>query len=144
MVWLPDDVWAQQKGKGGGGKSSWTPIWQPMFEKKGGWGKGWGKGKGKTNLRVDPSLKVWIGNLAESTKWKELQEHMTPAGTPKWVEVFSGKGKGTGAVVFATAEEAQKAIETLNGSTLEGQAIVVDTWVKAEKPPEDASPVETL
>merc|ERR1719254_75710 len=92
-----------------------------------GWGfKGWGKGKGKGMLRVDPTLKVWIGNLAEKTRWKELQTHMNQAGETKWVEVFGGKGKGTGAVVYSKAEEAQKAIATLNGSTLDDQAIVVD------------------
>mmetsp|Transcript_75106 Transcript_75106/g.168537 ORF Transcript_75106/g.168537 Transcript_75106/m.168537 type:complete len:128 (-) Transcript_75106:54-437(-) len=126
-------------GYGGKGKG-WGYYWGK------GWGKG-GKGRGSQMLRVDPTLKVWIGNLSENTKWKELQTHLNQGAEPavtKWVEVFSGKGKGTGAAVFTTAEEAQKAIATLNGSELDGQAIVVDTWVKAEKPPEEAPPAETL
>lgn len=49
------------KGKFGGG---WSP-WQPMFMK---WGKGKGKGKGYSGLKVDPSLKCWIGNLPEGTE----------------------------------------------------------------------------
>ncbi|CAE7748164.1 srp2 [Symbiodinium sp. CCMP2456] len=111
------------KGKFGGGGGGWSP-WQPMFMK---WGKGKGKGSG---LKVDPALKCWIGNLAEGTSWKALQDHMNQAGKTTWVECFSGKGSGTGGVSFSTAEEAANAITMLNGSLLNGQAIMVDVWVK--------------
>merc|ERR1719356_1067462 len=53
---------------------------------------------------------------------------MNQAGTTTWVEVFSGKSAGTGAVIFKTAEEASNAVSTLNGLTLEGAQIVVDPW----------------
>merc|ERR1719258_958539 len=43
-----------------------------------------------------PEQKVWIGSIAESTTWKELEEHMNQAGKTKWAEVFKNKGKGTG------------------------------------------------
>mmetsp|Transcript_124046 Transcript_124046/g.276789 ORF Transcript_124046/g.276789 Transcript_124046/m.276789 type:complete len:138 (-) Transcript_124046:151-564(-) len=135
MVWLPDDVWAAGgggKGKGGGCKGGWTPVWQPMFQKKG-WGKGWGKGKGKSLRDFPPTTKVWIGGLASTVTWKELQEHMNTAGKTKWCEVFGGKGAGTGAVAYSTDEEAAAAIATLNGSALGGQVIQCDTWVKKEK-----------
>mmetsp|Transcript_24332 Transcript_24332/g.28671 ORF Transcript_24332/g.28671 Transcript_24332/m.28671 type:complete len:128 (+) Transcript_24332:80-463(+) len=120
--------WGKGKdGKGGGG--GWSP-WQPMFMK---WGKGKGFGKGKGNgLKVDPSLKCWIGNLPEGTSWKTLQEHMNQAGKTTWVECFSGKGAGTGGVSYATAEEAANAITMLNGSLLNGEAIMVDVWVKQQ------------
>ena len=39
--------------------------------------QGFGKGQG---LKVDPALKCWIGNLAEGTSWKALQDHMNQAG----------------------------------------------------------------
>merc|ERR1719440_911491 len=96
-------------------------------------GKGKGKGKGKRNgLKADPSLKVWIGNISETVDWKALQEHLNTAGKTKWVEAFkSEKNKGTGAAVFATAEEATNCVATLNGSTLGGQSLVIDPWVKA-------------
>ncbi|CAJ1354374.1 unnamed protein product, partial [Effrenium voratum] len=110
---------------GKGGKGGWSP-WQPMFMK---WGKGKGFGKGK-GLKVDPALKCWIGNLADGTNWKALQEHMNQAGKTTWVECFSGKGNGTGGVSYSTAEEAANAITMLNGSLLNGQAIMVDVWVK--------------
>jgi len=110
------------RGKGGdkGGKGSM---------------RSWGKGKGKAQMMfwVDPTLKVWIGNLAETTKWKELQTHMNQAGKTEWVEVFYGKGKGTGAVVYATADDAVNAVATLNDSELDGSRIIVDTWVRQAK-----------
>ena len=46
-----------------------------------------------------------LSYLKEDTKWKDLQTHMNQAGVTKWVEVFGGKGKGTGGAVFSTAEE---------------------------------------
>merc|ERR1719162_2171139 len=101
-------------------------MMNPMFMKM---GKGKGKGKGKkTGLnKAKPECKVWIGNLPESAGWKELQEHFNQAGKTRWVEAFKkGEGKGTGGVAYSTAEEAQSAISTLNGSVLGGQTIQVD------------------
>jgi len=89
---------------------------------------------------VDPTLKVWIGGLPEDLKWKELQTHMNQAGKTEWVEVFCGKGKGTGAVVYNNIDDARNAIATLNGSELNGHTIIVDPWVRAaraDKPPAD-------
>jgi len=127
--------------RGGGGKDFGFKGGPPPFGKgfKGfppfGWGKG--KGKGQAMLRVDPNLKVWIGGLSEETKWKELQTHLDQAGKTKWVEVFTGKGAGTGAAVFTEAEDVQKAVEMLNGSVLDGNNIIVDVWVAQAKPRED-------
>eukprot|EP00933_Yihiella_yeosuensis_P015381 TRINITY_DN1342_c1_g1_i2.p1 TRINITY_DN1342_c1_g1~~TRINITY_DN1342_c1_g1_i2.p1 ORF type:complete len:122 (+),score=42.12 TRINITY_DN1342_c1_g1_i2:101-466(+) len=114
-------------GYGGGGKGwGWGyPMW--------GWGKGKGRGKG-SGLRADPTLKVWIGNIAESVDWKALQDHLNQAGKTKWVEAFKGdKSKGTGAAVFSSAEEVANCVATLHGSVLGGQALVIDAWVKAPK-----------
>mmetsp|Transcript_116637 Transcript_116637/g.161889 ORF Transcript_116637/g.161889 Transcript_116637/m.161889 type:complete len:111 (-) Transcript_116637:85-417(-) len=102
-----------------------------------GWG---GKGKGKWRWqppRIEPSLKVWIGNLPEGATWKELQTLANECGTTKWVEVFKGKGAGTGMVAYSTAEEVSTAVTTLNGKELNGQKIEADVWVKAEKPAEE-------
>eukprot|EP00439_Symbiodinium_sp_Y106_P026266 s2293_g3.t1 len=92
--------------------------------------KGKGKGKGKSPLKVDPAKKVWIGNIPEGTQWKELQTLVDEVAKSKWVEIFRGKGKGTAAVVYATPEEASQAVSALNGLTLGGQSIVVDSWEK--------------
>ncbi|CAE8630775.1 unnamed protein product [Polarella glacialis] len=126
-------------GYGGwdGGKGMMYPFMgmQPMYGFKGmgkGMGKGKGKGKGK-QLKVDEALKVWIGNIAPATKWKDLQTHVDTAGKSKWVEIFEGKGKGTAAIVYATAEEASSAISILNGTELNGNSIVADSWARAPK-----------
>eukprot|EP00933_Yihiella_yeosuensis_P046371 TRINITY_DN41885_c0_g1_i1.p1 TRINITY_DN41885_c0_g1~~TRINITY_DN41885_c0_g1_i1.p1 ORF type:complete len:123 (+),score=34.33 TRINITY_DN41885_c0_g1_i1:91-459(+) len=111
-------------GKGWGG-NSWSP-WQPMFSK--------GKGKGKKGgLKVDPALKVWLGNIPVGSDWKALQTHMNQAGTTKWVEVFDGKGSGTGAVAYSTSAEAANAVAMLNGSVFNGANIQVDVWVRKPK-----------
>ena len=171
MVWVPDEEWNQQKGKGskgvislpgkgwqsenkgkgwqpegkgwqpeGKGKGwqpAWQPAWQPQFEKAP-WDKGKGKGKGKgQGLKVDPSLKVWIGNLPDGVTWKDVQTHMNQAGATKWVEAFGGKSKGTAAVVYSTAEEATNAISMLNGTVLADAAIICDAW--EQKPKEAAA-----
>merc|ERR1719329_2109903 len=102
---------------------------------KGAKGKGKGKGKGKkTGLNAaKPDCKVWIGNLPDNVGWKELQEHFNQAGKTRWVEAFTkGAGKGSGGVSYSSADEAQNAISSLNGSIIGGQMIQVDTWEKKE------------
>ncbi|CAE7663939.1 unnamed protein product [Symbiodinium pilosum] len=99
--------WGGDGGKGWGGwKGGYgmMPPMPPMYAMYPPmWGmKGKGKGKGKA-LKVDDSLKVWLGNVPESIRWKELQEHIDQHMKSKWVEIFHGKGKGTAAVVFAVA-----------------------------------------
>mmetsp|Transcript_58426 Transcript_58426/g.136865 ORF Transcript_58426/g.136865 Transcript_58426/m.136865 type:complete len:142 (+) Transcript_58426:71-496(+) len=123
--------WGGGWGKGGYGMMPMPmyPMYPPMWAMK---GKGKGKGKGKA-LRVDPALKVWLGNVPESIRWKELQEHVDQHMKSKWVEIFHGKGKGTAAVVFATAEEAEQAIPLLNGSSIGGQSLVADGWARTPK-----------
>jgi len=115
------------KGKGGWAWAGYMPKGYGYFSPK-----GKGKGGQPKGLMVDPSLKVWIGDLAPDVKWKELQTHMDQAGKSKWVEVFSGKGRGTAAVAYSTPEEASSAIATLNGTELCGKPIVVDVWVRAK------------
>jgi len=128
-------------GYGGpvGGGGAWDGGKGMMMEPYGMppmWGmpKGKGKGKGKSpQLKVDPSLKIWIGNIAEGTKWKDLQVLVDGAAKSKWCEIFSGKGKGTAAVVYRTASDAANAISMLNGMELNGQSIVVDSWERGAK-----------
>ncbi|CAE8594791.1 unnamed protein product [Polarella glacialis] len=132
------------KGGYGGGYDSWGGGFKGMMNPfmgfkggfdqgfKGGFGKGQGKGKGK-QLKVDDALKIWLGNIPASTKWKELQAHVDAAGKSKWVEIFEGKGKGTAAVVYSTADEAANAIRALNGTELNGESIIADTWARTPK-----------
>eukprot|EP00927_Polykrikos_kofoidii_P009835 TRINITY_DN14120_c0_g1_i1.p2 TRINITY_DN14120_c0_g1~~TRINITY_DN14120_c0_g1_i1.p2 ORF type:complete len:188 (+),score=35.51 TRINITY_DN14120_c0_g1_i1:52-615(+) len=116
--------WSVMKGKGKG------------FKGFNGF-KGYNGYKGMRNeadaLRVDPELKVWIGNLAPSTKWNDLRNHVDAIVRSKWVEVLGGNGAGTAAVVFFSAEDASRAIAELNGSELDGHALFFDTWVKKQQ-----------
>merc|ERR1719265_376831 len=96
-------------------------------------GKGKGKGKKGSKLPKDASKRVWIGSIPEGTTWKELQDHMNQAGKTIWIEVFKGKGAGTGCAGYKTAEEATNAIATLNGSTLGTGTLECDAWEKQAK-----------
>eukprot|EP00931_Biecheleriopsis_adriatica_P050343 TRINITY_DN2913_c0_g1_i2.p1 TRINITY_DN2913_c0_g1~~TRINITY_DN2913_c0_g1_i2.p1 ORF type:complete len:250 (-),score=67.92 TRINITY_DN2913_c0_g1_i2:112-861(-) len=106
-------------------------MMRQMWAHSKGMGKGWGKSS--RGPRVDPAQKVWIGNLPEGTKWKDLQEHMNAAGKTKWCEVFSGKGAGTGSAAYTSVEDAAKAVKEMNGSTFGAVSIVVDVWQKTTK-----------
>eukprot|EP00928_Gymnodinium_smaydae_P095462 TRINITY_DN821_c0_g1_i1.p1 TRINITY_DN821_c0_g1~~TRINITY_DN821_c0_g1_i1.p1 ORF type:complete len:223 (+),score=74.19 TRINITY_DN821_c0_g1_i1:237-905(+) len=129
--------------KGGmwGGKGAWGSMMLPWMYQSMMWAKGKGKGKGygggQGGLRTfPPEKKVWVGNLPEEgVTFRELQEHFPGS---KFATVMKGKGAGTGGVAFATAEEAENAIKTLNGSTLAGNTIVVDVWTKKEDEPKAA------
>mmetsp|Transcript_139216 Transcript_139216/g.388479 ORF Transcript_139216/g.388479 Transcript_139216/m.388479 type:complete len:133 (+) Transcript_139216:85-483(+) len=121
------------KGGWGGGKDGWASVWQPMFQKQP-WGKGGGKGKNKGKGHKDFKFdqKVWIGGIPEGVTFKELLEHLKPAGA-KFAMCFDGNGQGTGVACFASAEEAQNAIATMQGSSLNGAALELDVWERKPK-----------
>merc|ERR1719420_60622 len=106
---------------------------QKMMKNVGGGGGKGGKNKNKMSLSNFPAdKKVWVGDIPDGVKSKELHEHFKDAGA-KWSEAYGGNSKGTGGVAFKTAEEAQSAISSLNGSVLKGSMIQVDVWTKKEK-----------
>merc|ERR1711933_688063 len=99
----------------------------------GGWGQDKGKGKGKGFRRTDPEKTAWIGGLpsdaASVERNKALMEHLKQAGDCKYVKI--GRS-GTGSAGFSSAEDVQKAIALLNGSTFQESVIEVDVWTKKE------------
>merc|ERR1712019_217510 len=101
--WLPDHIWKkQQKGNGKGG---------------GGWKSGGGGGwKKKTNSVVNPKKTVWIGGIPDKATYKELKELGDQCGGCVWAEVYKNKGKGTGAIGFASEEARDTAVPSLNGA----------------------------
>jgi len=110
---------------GGGG----TGVWKPMFQKH---GKGKGKGKDLSSemeklKTIDNSCKVWVGGLDGSVTWKLLQDHFGQASKPTWATVFP---KGTGCVAYATMQEAQQAIYSLNGSFIGQCRLQCDVFTK--------------
>ena len=74
--------------------------------------------------------RLYVGNLPYEATDDKLKELFGQAGTVESANViidkFSGRSKGFGFVEMSTDEEAQKAIETLNGQDLGGRSIVVN------------------
>lgn len=73
--------------------------------------------------------KLFIGSLSYGATDSQLEEHFAKAGKVLSAKVitdkYTGQGKGFGFVEMSNEEEAQKAIKELNGTTLDGRAIVV-------------------
>jgi len=65
--------------------------------------------------------RVYVGNLAWQTSWQDLKDHFRQVGDPVHASVFldeNNRSKGCGIVEFATKEEAVKAINELNDTTI--------------------------
>jgi len=74
--------------------------------------------------------KLYVGGLSYSTTDDTLRETFSQAGTVESATVItdkmSGRSKGFGFVEMSSDEEAQKAIEMLNGKELDGRTIIVN------------------
>lgn len=72
---------------------------------------------------------MFVGNLPFSATDDSLNQLFAQYGQVQTVNIikdkFTGQSRGFGFVEMATVEEAQKAIEALNGYSFEGRAIVV-------------------
>jgi len=75
--------------------------------------------------------KLFVGGLAWATKDDGLKAHFEQCGEVTDAKVImerdSGRSRGFGFVSFADDESAQQAVNTLNGSELDGRTIRVDT-----------------
>lgn len=76
------------------------------------------------------SKKLYVGNLPYTVTDDQLSQYFADAGTVVSATVimdkFSGRSKGFGFVEMSTDEEAQKAIEMVNGKEIDGRALVVN------------------
>lgn len=74
--------------------------------------------------------KIYVGNLPFSATRDNLNELFTPFGTVDSVKIVTdrdtGRSKGFGFVEMSTDDEAQAAIDKLNGSDMGGRSIVVN------------------
>ena len=74
--------------------------------------------------------KLYIGGLSYDTTEDGLKDAFSKAGTVESATIIidkvSGRSKGFGFVEMASEEEAQKAIEMLNGKELDGRTLTVN------------------
>jgi RNA recognition motif-containing protein len=83
--------------------------------------------------------KLYVGGLPYSVTAEKLQEIFAAHGTVESARVitdkFTGRSRGFGFVEMSSPAEAQKAMEALNGSQLEGRTLGVN-----EARPQDNQP----
>ena len=76
------------------------------------------------------SNKLFVGNLSFQTTENDLQDAFAAHGTVVeanlMMDRMSGRPRGFGFVTMSTPEEAQKAIDALNGKELGGRALTVN------------------
>jgi RNA recognition motif-containing protein len=74
--------------------------------------------------------KLYVGGLPYSVTEDKLQEIFSAHGTVDSARVitdrFTGRSRGFGFVEMSSEEEAQTAIDSLNGSDLDGRSLTVN------------------
>lgn len=83
--------------------------------------------------------KLYVGGLPYSVTEGRLEEIFAEYGSVQSARVisdkFTGQSRGFGFVEMNSGEEAQKAIEALNGSQLDGRTLVVNEARPQERRP---------
>ena len=86
------------------------------------------------------SNKLFVGNLSFDTTENDLQDAFAAFGTVTetnlMMDRMTNRPRGFGFVTMSTPEEAQKAIEGLNGKELDGRALTVNV----ARPREERAP----
>ena len=81
--------------------------------------------------------KIYVGGLPYATTDAQLQEIFSVHGAVESARVitdkFTGRSRGFGFVEMVNSEEAQKAIQALNGTDLEGRNLTVNEARPQEK-----------
>jgi RNA recognition motif-containing protein len=76
------------------------------------------------------NTKIFVGNLSFNTTENDLQDafaaHGTVAEANLMMDRTTGRPRGFAFVTMGSAEEAQKAIDALNGATLDGRNLTVN------------------
>ena len=74
--------------------------------------------------------KLFVGNLSFNTTENDLQDMFAAHGSVTEANLMmdraTGRPRGFGFVTMSTAEEAQKAMEALNGQSVDGRALTVN------------------
>lgn len=76
------------------------------------------------------STKLFVGNLSFNTTENDLQDAFAAHGTVVEANLMTdrqtGRARGFGFVTMSTPEEAQAAVNALNGASLDGRALTVN------------------
>ncbi len=76
------------------------------------------------------STKLYVGNLSFNTSNEDLQELFAQAGTVESANIVedreTGRSRGFGFIEMSSKEEAQTAIEQLNGKEVDGRSLTVN------------------
>ena len=85
------------------------------------------------------STKLFVGNLSFNTTENDLSDAFAAHGTVVeanlMMDRMSGRPRGFGFVTMSSADEAQKAIDALNGQQLDGRALTVNVARPREERP---------
>jgi RNA recognition motif-containing protein len=85
------------------------------------------------------STKLFVGNLSFNTTENDLSDAFAAHGTVVeanlMMDRMSGRPRGFGFVTMSSPEEAQKAIDALNGRELDGRALTVNVARPREERP---------
>jgi len=84
--------------------------------------------------------KLYVGNIDYNATEEELNKFFSQAGAVESAAIItdkmSGRSKGFGFVEMSTPEEAQAAIEKLNGAEFNGRALTVNE-ARPQQPRQD-------
>ena len=85
------------------------------------------------------SNKLFVGNLSFNTTENDLNDAFAAFGTVTetnlMMDRMTNRPRGFGFVTMSTAEEAQKAIEGMNGKDMDGRALTVNVAKPREERP---------
>jgi RNA recognition motif-containing protein len=85
------------------------------------------------------SSKLFVGNLSFNTTENDLQDafaaHGTVIETNLMMDRATGRPRGFGFITMSSPEEAQKAIDALNGKSIDGRALTVNVAKPREERP---------
>ena|SRR5258708_1020485 len=81
-------------------------------------------------LKHHVNTKLFVGNLSFNTTENDLQDAFAAHGTVRETNLMmdraTGRPRGFAFITMGTPEEAQKAVDALNGSTLDGRSLTVN------------------
>jgi RNA recognition motif-containing protein len=84
--------------------------------------------------------RLFVGNLSYQTMENDLQDYFSQVGVVTAVNLMldkvTGKSRGFAFIEFATAEEANKAVEELHNKEFQGRALTVNV----ARPREERAP----